>query len=385
MELLARVSMEGSVEAGYLCATLLLCDHEDEEEVQRGVQIMEVIRISGQLESCSKFFRDIFNDIMVFFEICMQMARSSVKNRKKRNAAKKIGEKGTVSVEYKCLLNLLPRDIWVRIATKVASYSIKDLFNMQVFLDAARSDAVYKETSILELPIASFLFYYGCPENRFLECCAAAGNPVALLRVGMTEFVWIGHCIGGIDTQTMATIGGDLEACYIKTKSTCERDLNFLKLYVILGVLERCREVFKQVFAGRWMEVKPLDPGQPEVCRSTSCRTQGTMSDVEDLSRVSCVQCLADYEVRPLQMAGSSKTNRQNGNVPVEHECPLNLLPRDIWATCKVFLDAASSEAVYQHTKMWYILLVSFLFYLDRLERKFLDRCIEAGNTDAIL
>ncbi|XP_025616942.1 putative F-box protein At1g67623 [Arachis hypogaea] len=69
MELLARVSMEGSVEAGYLCATLLLCDHEDEEEVQRGVQIMEVIRISGQLESCSKFFRDIFNDIMVFFEM----------------------------------------------------------------------------------------------------------------------------------------------------------------------------------------------------------------------------------------------------------------------------------------------------------------------------
>ncbi|KAL4357138.1 hypothetical protein AHAS_Ahas09G0156700 [Arachis hypogaea] len=181
----------------------------------------------------------------------MQMARSSVKNRKKRNAAKKIGEKGTVSVEYKCLLNLLPRDIWVRIATKVASYSIKDLFNMQVTC-------------------------------LFLECCAAAGNPVALLRVGMTEFVWIGHCIGGIDTQTMATIGGDLEACYMCT--------------MLLPSHGKCREVFKQVFAGRWMEVKPLDPGQPEVCRSTSCRTQGTMSDVEDLSRVSCVQCLADYE-----------------------------------------------------------------------------------------
>ncbi|RYR12069.1 hypothetical protein Ahy_B04g069596 [Arachis hypogaea] len=102
------------------------------------------------------------------------MAGDSMKNRKKRNAAKKIGGKGTVSVEYENLLNLLPRDIWVRIATKVALYSIKDLFNMQVtckvFLDAARSDAVYKEASMLELPIASFLYYYGRLENKFLEC-----------------------------------------------------------------------------------------------------------------------------------------------------------------------------------------------------------------------
>ncbi|XP_057734451.1 uncharacterized protein LOC130949856 [Arachis stenosperma] len=240
------------------------------------------------------------------------MARGSVKNRKKRNATKKIGEKGTVSVEYKCPLNLLPRDMWVRIATKVASYSIKDLFNMQatckVFLGAARSDAVYNETSILELPIASFLFYYGRPENMFLECYAAAGNSVALLRVGMTEFVWIGHCIGGMDTQTMATIGGDLEACYMcamlllshgkEDEEHLRKGLEFFEIVRDSGVLERHREVFKQVFTGRWVEVKPLDPGQPEVCRSTSCRTRGTMGDVEDLSRISCVQCLADYEVR---------------------------------------------------------------------------------------
>ncbi|RYR14055.1 hypothetical protein Ahy_B04g070722 isoform C [Arachis hypogaea] len=29
--------------------------------------------------------------------------------------------------------------------------------------------------------------------------------------------------------------------------------------------------------------------------------------------------------------------------------------------------------------------LVSFLFYLDWPERRFIDRCIEAGNADAIL
>ncbi|KAL4275391.1 hypothetical protein AHAS_Ahas20G0102500 [Arachis hypogaea] len=103
-------------------------------------------------------------------------------------------------------------------------------------------------------------------------------------------------------------------------------------------------------------------------------------------------------------MARSSKTNKKKGNVPVEHEYPLNLLPRDIWvriatkvasnsihdlfnmqATCKVFLDAASTEAVYQHATMWYIPLVSFLFYFDRSERGFLDRCVEEGNTNVIL
>ncbi|XLU47645.1 uncharacterized protein LOC107632323 [Arachis ipaensis] len=240
------------------------------------------------------------------------MAGGSMKNRKKRNAAKTIREKGTVSVEYECSLNLLPHDIWVRIATKVASYSIKDLFNMhatcKVFLGAARSDAVYKEASMLELPIASFLYYYGRPEHSFIECCTEAGNPAALLRVGMIEFVWIGHCVGGMDTLTMAATGGDLEACYMcamlllshakEDEEHMRKGLEFFEIVRDSGALERCREVFRQVFADPWVEVKPLDPVLSEVCRSTSCRTRGTMGDVEDLSHVSCVQCLADYEVR---------------------------------------------------------------------------------------
>ncbi|RYR08998.1 hypothetical protein Ahy_B05g076947 [Arachis hypogaea] len=212
------------------------------------------------------------------------MAGGSMKNKKKKNVAKTIREKGTVSVEYEYPLNLLPHDIWVRIAMTVALYSIKDLFNMQatckVFLDAARYDAVYKEASMLELLIVSFLYYYGRPEHRFIECCAEAGNPVALLRVGMTEFVWIGHC----DSDS--------------------------------GALERCREVFKQV------EVKLLDPGLPEVCWSTNCRTRGTMGDVEDLSRVSCVQCLADYEVRVFRELFVSNKNVYSG-VCVSQVCCL--------------------------------------------------------------
>ncbi|XP_057740087.1 putative F-box protein At1g67623 [Arachis stenosperma] len=65
MELLARASTEGNVEAGYLCPMLLMFDHEEEEEVKMGVQMMEVIRISRKLESCSKFFRGISNDAIV--------------------------------------------------------------------------------------------------------------------------------------------------------------------------------------------------------------------------------------------------------------------------------------------------------------------------------
>ncbi|XP_025652622.1 uncharacterized protein [Arachis hypogaea] len=192
------------------------------------------------------------------------MAGGSMKNKKKKNVAKTIREKGTVSVEYEYPLNLLPHDIWVRIAMTVALYSIKDLFNMQatckVFLDAARYDAVYKEASMLELLIVSFLYYYGRPEHRFIECCAEAGNPVALLRVGMTEFVWIGHCDSGMDTLTMATTGGDLETCYMcamlllshakEDKEHMRKGLEFFEIVGDSGALERCREVFKQVFAG---------------------------------------------------------------------------------------------------------------------------------------
>ncbi|XLT46019.1 hypothetical protein HN873_038623 [Arachis hypogaea] len=136
---------------------------------------------------------------------------------------------------------------------------------------------------------------------------------------------------------------------------------------------------------------------QKQVCRDT--RVRGRVNNF----RLS-FNNHPPASVEPLQMAGSSKTNRKEGNVRVEHECPLNLLTRDIWvkiatkvasnsihdlfnmqASCKVFLDAASSEAVYQHVTMRVIPLVSFLFYLDRPERRFIDRCVEAGNADAIL
>ncbi|RYR21324.1 hypothetical protein Ahy_B03g066621 isoform A [Arachis hypogaea] len=414
MELLARASTEGNVKAGYLCAHLLKFDHEEEGEVQRGVQMMEVIRISGQLESCIKFLRDISKDIMVLLLEMLASERRFHEEQKEKERSQDDHRERTVSVEYECPLNLLPRDIWVRIATKVVSYSIKDRFNMQatckVFLGAARSDAVYKEASMLELPIASFLYYYGRPEHSFIECCTEAENPAALLWVGMTEFVWLSHCVGGMDTLTMAATRGDLEACYMcamlllsydnEHEEHLQKGLEFLEIVSA-----------RKVFAGPWVEVKPLDPGLPEVCLPpiTAPEAPWVMWKICPTSRVCSAWPITRFgcfvtSAKPLQMTGSSKTNRKEGNVLVEHECPLNLLPRDIWvriatkvvsnsihdlfnmqASCKIFLDAASFEAVYQHATMRVIPLVSFLFYPDRPERRFLDRCIEAENVDAIL
>ncbi|XP_016186188.1 uncharacterized protein LOC107627889 [Arachis ipaensis] len=68
MELLAKASTEGSVEAGYLCSMLLIFYHEDEEDVQRGVQMMEVFRISGQLESYTNFLTDVCKDTTVLLK-----------------------------------------------------------------------------------------------------------------------------------------------------------------------------------------------------------------------------------------------------------------------------------------------------------------------------
>ncbi|XP_072066611.1 putative F-box protein At1g67623 [Arachis hypogaea] len=103
-------------------------------------------------------------------------------------------------------------------------------------------------------------------------------------------------------------------------------------------------------------------------------------------------------------MVGSSQKDRKKVDVSVQHECLLNLLPHKIWssiammvasnsienlfnmqATRKVFLGAASSDAVYKHATMPYKPLACFLLHLDGPERRFLDRYVEVGNVDAIL
>ncbi|XLT67110.1 uncharacterized protein [Arachis hypogaea] len=99
-------------------------------------------------------------------------------------------------------LSLLPLKIWVMIAARVGSTSIRELFNMQatcnVFWDATRSTAVYKVASMVELPIGDY--YDEQPERGFLYRCEDAGNPAAIFRTGMTEFFWIGRQVGGMNT-----------------------------------------------------------------------------------------------------------------------------------------------------------------------------------------
>ncbi|XP_016200027.1 uncharacterized protein LOC107641033 [Arachis ipaensis] len=125
----------------------------------------------------------------------------------------------------------------------------------KVFLGAARSGAVYKYASMLELPIASFLYYYDNPEKSFLDCCTETGNPAALLRVGMIDFIWSGHCIGGMDTLTMAATGGDVEAYYLcamlllshgkEDEGNMRRELEFFETVRASRVVKRCKEVFR--------------------------------------------------------------------------------------------------------------------------------------------
>ncbi|RYR38582.1 hypothetical protein Ahy_A09g043639 [Arachis hypogaea] len=56
--------------------------------------------------------------------------------------------------------------------------------------------------------------------------------------------------------------------------------------------------VFTDIFWERWVDERPSDPRHVVACQSTTCTTRGTMADVNDVSRVSCVHCLADYKVR---------------------------------------------------------------------------------------
>ncbi|XP_016200163.1 uncharacterized protein LOC107641171 [Arachis ipaensis] len=118
-----------------------------------------------------------------------------------------------------CPLTLLPREIWERIAARVASASIHDLFNMQatckVFLDAARSSAVYNVASMAELPVVFGYDLEDRPEDGFLYKSARAGNPAAIFRIGMREFFWMGREVGGCDTLLEAADAGDVQARYM--------------------------------------------------------------------------------------------------------------------------------------------------------------------------
>ncbi|XP_057744830.1 uncharacterized protein LOC130962664 [Arachis stenosperma] len=128
-------------------------------------------------------------------------------------------KKGIVPVEYECSLNILPRDLWVRIATKVASYSIHDLFNMQatckVFLDARSSGVVYQHATVWQIRLVSFLFYIDRFERRFLDHCVEARNADAILRQGMTEYFWIGRHDIGMELLDRASTEGSVESGYI--------------------------------------------------------------------------------------------------------------------------------------------------------------------------
>ncbi|XLU67210.1 hypothetical protein S245_026263 [Arachis hypogaea] len=150
------------------------------------------------------------------------------------------------------------------------------------------------------------LLRYAC--NDISASMRQARNPAAMLCVGMSHLFWCGHRRGGMRTLTEAAKLGDVEACYIaamlllslgdKTNDEVRHGFEFFCVVRESGTVERCREVFTQVFAGPWSDIPPANPEESVSSCFGSCRTRGTIGDDSDLSSVACVQCLAEYEVR---------------------------------------------------------------------------------------
>ncbi|XP_057720078.1 uncharacterized protein LOC130934533 [Arachis stenosperma] len=219
--------------------------------------------------------------------------------------------KGKGVPPHVCPLTLLPREIWERIASRVASSSIQDLFNMQatckVFLDTGRSSAVFKVASMAEIPVVFGYDLEDRPEDGFLYVSARAGNLGAIFRIGMREFCWMGRHVAGVDTLLEAADAGDVQAQYmcamllltpgVGDGADAGRGVEMFENVLAVGKIEMCRELFGQLFANSLIGVHPSDPGKPVVCRSSVCPTRGTMGATNDSSTVSCVHCLAEFEV----------------------------------------------------------------------------------------
>ncbi|XLT87113.1 hypothetical protein HN873_008866 [Arachis hypogaea] len=126
--------------------------------------------------------------------------------------------------------------------------------------------------------------------------------------MGMAHLFWHGHRRGGIQTLTEAIELGDVEACYLsgmlllllndKDEDEIHCGFEFFGVARVSDAVERCREVFTQVFAGPWSESNLADLVDVVACRSGSFSTCRTMGIASKLSGESCVQCLAKYEVQ---------------------------------------------------------------------------------------
>ncbi|RYQ83606.1 hypothetical protein Ahy_B10g102352 [Arachis hypogaea] len=175
---------------------------------------------------------------------------------------------GRRSGQAVCPLNLLPCDIWVRVATEVAYNSIQSLLNFEatckVFLDTGRSDVIYKHAMVWNIPLVSSLRYPGRADRRFIDQCIDAGNPDSILRDRLHEYFFIARRHVGMDLLTRAASEGNVEADDIDVR----RGVDLFEVILTSGKVHRCREMFTDVFAERWVSVTPSDPRQPVTYRS---------------------------------------------------------------------------------------------------------------------
>ncbi|RYR25566.1 hypothetical protein Ahy_B02g059377 [Arachis hypogaea] len=177
----------------------------------------------------------------------------------------------------------------------------------KVFLDAARSSAVYNVASMAELPVVFGYDLEDRPEDGFLYRSARRGNSAAIFRVGIREFCWMGRQVTRVGTLLEAADAGDVQARYmcamllltpgVGDEADAGRAVEMYANVLAAGKIELCREFFGQLFANPQIGVHLSDPGKPVVCWSSVCPTRGTIGAANDLSSVSCVHCLAEFEV----------------------------------------------------------------------------------------
>ncbi|XLT41164.1 hypothetical protein HN873_072456 [Arachis hypogaea] len=205
------------------------------------------------------------------------MAGSSKTNRKE----------GNVPVEHECPLNLLPRDIWVRIALRL--HRIR-------FMICSTCKRVAK-------------FFWMQRVSKLCTNMQRSGNADAILRQGLTEYFWIARRGIGMELLSKAWTEGSVEVGYLsamlllcdhENEEEMQRGVEMLESIRTFGDVERCREFFADIFWERWVDERPSDLGHAVACTSTTCTTRGTMACVNDVSRILCVHCLANYEVRIL-------------------------------------------------------------------------------------
>ncbi|KAL4344611.1 hypothetical protein AHAS_Ahas11G0195700 [Arachis hypogaea] len=104
------------------------------------------------------------------------------------------------------------------------------------------------------ISLVSFLFYFDWPERRFVDCYMEVGNLDATLRHGIMEAAMEGSVEFGYLYVVLLLSNHEDEV-------DRRRGVEFFEAIRISGEVNRCRELFTEIFEERWVDERPSDPG----------------------------------------------------------------------------------------------------------------------------